>query len=171
MNRFVAYGIIFITLFLLAAPHCCLAAQVSEKAPEFELDDLQGAHHKLSDYRGKVVMINFWASWCPECIEEMSSLNALYERYRGKGLVVLAISADRKKDAAMTVLARTHVSYPVLLDTTGGVFIRHYTVVGLPTTIVIDKNGFIDERILGRTDFSSPTFVKKIEGLISGRKQ
>ncbi|HTZ18830.1 MAG TPA: hypothetical protein VMB78_10375, partial [Dissulfurispiraceae bacterium] len=59
---------------------------------------------------------------------------------------------------------------PVLLDTTGGVFIKHYTVVGLPTTVVINKNGFIEERLIGRTDFGSPTFIKKIEGLIEGKQ-
>ncbi len=161
---------IIIALSVFCTSALCFTAYAAEKAPEFELNDLRGAHHQLSSYHGKVVLINFWASWCPECIEEMSSLNTLYERYRGKGLVVLSISADRKKEPVTAVLARTRVAYPVLLDTTGGVFIRHYTVIGLPTTVVIDRNGFIEERIVGRTDFTSPAFVKKIETLIGGKQ-
>ena len=151
----------------LAVPGYVNSAQVADKAPDFELNDLQGLRHRLSDYRGKVVLINFWASWCPECIGEMASLNALYAKYRGKGLVVLGISADRKKDPLMKVLEQTHVTYPVILDTTGGVFIRQYTVIGLPTTVVVDKKGLIAERVIGRTDFGSTAFMKKIESLLS----
>jgi peroxiredoxin len=141
-------------------------AEKSDKAPEFELDDLRGQHHRLSDYRGKIVLINFWASWCPECIDEIPSLNKIYEKYKGKGLVVLGILADRKKEAAMKILTQAGVTYPVLFDTSGGVFIKRYTVIALPTTVVIDRNGLIVERIIGRIDFSSAAFVKKIENLM-----
>ena len=159
--------IILIGVFHLPIPGYVHSAQVSDKAPEFELDDVQGMHHRLSDYHGKVVLINFWASWCPECIGEMTSLNSLYAKYRGKGLVVLGISADRTKDPVMKVLKQTNVTYPVLLDSTGGVFIRHYTVIGLPTTVVVNKKGLIAERVIGRTDFDSTAFMNKIESLIS----
>ena len=162
--------IVLIGVFHLAVPYNGHTAQVSDKAPEFELNDLQGVHHRLSAYREKVVVINFWASWCPECIAEMASLNSLYEKYRGKGLIVLGISADRKREPVMKVLTQTRVTYPVLLDSTGGVFIRNYTVVGLPTTVVIDKNGLIAERVMGRTDFTSAAFMNKIESLISRAK-
>jgi peroxiredoxin len=101
----------------------------------------------------------------------MPSLNKLYEKYEGKGLVVLGISADRKKEAALKTLMQTSVTYPVLLDTTGGVFIKRYTVIALPTTVIIDRNGFIKERMMGRIDFSSTAFVKKMENLMQGVKQ
>jgi len=164
------FWIILMALFqLLALPYGI--AKELDKAPEFELDDLRGQHHRLSDYRGKIVLINFWASWCPECIEEMPSLNKLYEKYEGKGLVVLGISADRKKEAALKILMQTSVTYPVSLDTTGGMFIKRYTVIALPTTVIIDRNGFIKERVIGRIDFSSTAFVKKIENLMQGLRQ
>ncbi|MGE5237450.1 MAG: TlpA family protein disulfide reductase [Chloroflexota bacterium] len=140
------------------------AAQV--QAPGFELSDLEGKTHRLSDYRGKVVILNFWASWCPECITEMPSLNALYEKFRGNGLVVLGIAADRKKEPAEKVIKKTGVTYPLLLEQTGGVFVRQYTVIALPTTVVIDKNGFIADRIIGSTDFDSQSFVKKVQALL-----
>jgi peroxiredoxin len=159
------FWIILIALFQIFASPYGIAKEL-DKAPEFELDDMRGQHHRLSDYRGKIVLINFWASWCPECIEEMPSLNKLYEKYQGKGLVVLGISADRKKEAALKLLTQTQVTYPVLLDTSGGVFIKRYTVIALPTTVVIDRNGLIVERIIGRIDFSSAAFVKKIIDLM-----
>ena len=159
------YWIILVALFQLFVPPYGFAEK-SDEAPEFELDDLRGQHHRLSDYRGKIVLINFWASWCPECIDEIPSLNKIYEKYKGKGLVVLGISADRKKEAAMKILTQTDVTYPVLFDTSGGVFIKRYTVIALPTTVVIDRNGLIVERIIGRIDFSSAAFVKKIENLM-----
>jgi len=157
--------IALIALFQLFAPPCGFA-ETSVTAPEIELDDLGGQHHRLSDYRGKIVLINFWASWCPECIEEMPSLNKIYEKYKGKGLVVLGISADRKKEAAMKILTKADVKYPVLLDTSGGIFMRRYAVIAFPTTVVIDRNGFIVERIIGRIDFSSAAFMKTIENLM-----
>jgi len=164
------FWIILLALLQLFAPPCG-NAQKLDQAPEFEMDDLRGQHHRLLDYRGKIVVINFWASWCPECIEELPSLNNLYEKYRGKGLVVLGISADRRQEAALKIMTQTHVTYPVLLDITGGVFIKRYTVIALPTTVVIDRNGLIRERIIGRADFSSAAFLKKIENLMQGLKQ
>ena len=164
------FCIILIALFQLFNPPSGIA-QKPDKAPDFELDDLRGQHHRLSDYVGMTVLMNFWASWCPECIEEMSSLNKISEKYKGKGLVVLGISADRKKEAAQKIMTQTGVTYPVLLDTSGGVFIKRYTVMALPTTVVIDRNGLIVERIIGRIDFSSTAFMKKIENLMQGAKQ
>jgi len=163
-------SIVLFAMLLAAALFCHSTAQASDKAPDFELYDMYGTRHKLADYLGKVVLINFWVSWCPECIEEMPSLNALYENHKGKGLIVLGVSADRKKESVLPVISRARISFPVLLDTTGGLFIRQYTVVGLPTTVVIDKKGFINERIIGRTDFGAPSFVKKIESLTGTRQ-
>jgi peroxiredoxin len=166
--------ICFSTILIVLFQHSAISYGIAkglEKAPEFELDDLSGKHHRLVDYRGKTVLLNFWASWCPECVEEMSSLNRLYDKYQGKGLVVLGISADRKKEAALKIVKQTGITYPVLLDTTGGVFIKHYTVIALPTTIVIDGNGFIKERVIGRIDFSSAAFEKKIDNHIQRGKQ
>jgi len=164
MKRVVVWFIF--TLILLVVVNPCAGAQVREAAPEFSLNDLQGAHHRLSDYRGKVVVINFWASWCPECVEELPSLNALYEKYAEKGVVVLGIATDRNRDSVDPLLKRTGVTYPVLLNTAGGALLKQYRVIGLPSTVVIDKTGIIAERSIGRTDFGSSAFTNKIESLI-----
>ncbi len=163
-------GVIFILLIQLTFAGYIFAGQRNEIAPEFSLIDLNGKPHKLSDYRGKVVIINFWASWCPECILEMPSLNTFYEKNRGNDVAVLGITSDRKREPVLEVLKKTPVAYPLLLDTTGGVFIKQYTVIGLPMTYVIDRSGAIAEKIIGRTDFGSASFAGKIRDLLnSGR--
>ncbi|MBA4373266.1 MAG: hypothetical protein C0402_10465, partial [Thermodesulfovibrio sp.] len=118
-----------------------------------------------------VVLINFWASWCPECLEEMPSLDTLYMKFRKQDLVVLGITSDRMKEPVLEVLKKVPVTYPLLPETGGGVFIRKYTVVGLPTTVLVDRRGLIAERIVGRTDFGSASFFRKIEDLLNtGRR-
>ncbi len=157
--------IVFAMILLITERPRCASAQQHEAAPEFSLNDLQGVNHSLSYYRGKVVVINFWASWCPECVEEMPSLNTLYEKFKGRGLVVLGIAIDQNRDAIDPLLKQTHVTYPILLNRTGSTLLRQYKVIGLPSTIVIDSNGIISARVVGRTDFGSSAFTKKIEDL------
>ena len=168
VRRIIACGpcIIVVMIFLITVHPGYVGAQIQEAAPAFSLNDLQGVLHSISDYRGKVVVINFWASWCPECVEELPSLNSLYEKYKGKGVVVLGIATDRKRDSVDPLLIRTGITYPVLLNTAGGALLKQYKVIGLPSTVVIDKNGIIAERSIGRTDFGSTAFTKKLESLI-----
>jgi peroxiredoxin len=134
-----------------------------EKAPDFELDDMQGLKHRLSDLHGKVVLINFWASWCRECISEMPSLNALYEKFNKKDVVVLGVSTDSNTEDIKKGVGKTHVTYPVLIDRKGDVFEKKYAVMGLPTTVIVDKNGYIAGKILGSLDFTSAVFMNKIK--------
>lgn len=159
---------ICLTLLLVLQPSGQRGASAEQNtpAPDFELTDLSGKTHRLADYRGKVVIINFWASWCPECLEEMPSLNGLYTKFRKQDLIVLGITSDRKKDPVLEVLKKIPVAYPLLLETGGGVFIRKYVVIGLPTTVIVDRRGFIAERIVGRTDFGSVSFSRKIQELL-----
>jgi len=160
--------IICLTILLVLQPAGLSRAATEQNtpAPDFELIDLAGKTHRLADYRGKVVIINFWASWCPECLEEMPSLDRLYTRFSKQDLIVLGITSDRKKDPVLEVLKKIPVTYPLLLETGGGVFIRKYIVIGLPTTVLVDRRGFIAERIVGRTDFGSASFSKKIQELL-----
>jgi len=165
MKRVVVLFIIM-SILLVAVTPCYSEAQIQEEAPAFSLSDLQGVLHSISDYRGKVVIINFWASWCPECVEELPSLATLYEKYKVKGVVVLGIATDRKRDSVDPLLKRAGVTYPILLNTAGAALLKQYRVIGLPSTVVIDRNGIIIERSIGRTDFASPAFTNKIESLI-----
>ncbi len=157
--------IVAMVLMIIAQPRW-VGSQVKERAPDFSLNDIQGAKHSLSDYSGKVVVINFWASWCPECVDELPSLNALYEKYVGKGLIVIGIATDRKRDSVEPLLKRSRVTYPIFLNTVGGTLLKQYRIIGLPSTVVIDSNGNITERSAGRTDFGSSDFTRKIESLL-----
>jgi len=143
----------------------------SEKAPDFELDDMRGTKHRLSDYHGKVVLINFWATWCRECVAEIPSLNGLYAKFKDKGVVVLGVSIDRDNDDIRKSLKKVPVAYPVLVDRDSEVFSEKYTLIGLPTTVVIDRNGYIADKLIGGSDFGSAAFMKKIEILSKARSR
>lgn len=172
MMKNVAYILRMSILFLAvcisvqyADGRCAEAASAPEKAADFELPDLQGVKHRLSGYRGKVVLINFWASWCRECISEMPSLNSLYEQLRSKDVVVLGVSTDANTEDIKKSVAKTHVTYPILVDRDGGVYQEKFRVMGIPTTVIVDKKGFIAGNLLGVVDFSSAAFLNRIKML------
>ena len=173
MKRIIACGvwIIFAMMLLIIADLKYARAQTPEAAPDFAMEDLQGVNHRLSDYRGQVVVINFWASWCAECIVELPSLGALFDKYKGRGLMVLGITTDRKRESVEPLLKQSRVRYPVLLNTAGSALLKQYRIIGLPSTVVIDKNGFIVERSAGRMDFDSSAFTGKINRLLDSAKR
>ena len=147
-------------------PSLAFSVNSGEEAPIFELSDLQGRKHALSDYRGKVVLINFWASWCRECITEMPSLNKLYSQFSGQGLAVLGVTVDRKSEDAAAAAKKARVAFPILLDNKGEVFIKKYAVIGLPTTIIVDRKGIIRETLIGTQDFLEKEMKDKIASLL-----
>lgn len=169
-------GLVRIIIFLIVvinrdhiSPLHPSSLSASESAPEFELIDIDGKAHRLSDYRGNIVILNFWATWCKECVAEMPSLDALYKKFKNGNFIVLGVSIDRKNDTVLKLLKKIPVSYPILLDKKGEVFVKRYTVIGLPTTFIIDGDGLIAERIIGGRDFNSGKFVKKIDNLLNVR--
>lgn len=147
-------------------PSRAFSVNSGEEAPIFELSDLQGRKHALSDYRGKVVLINFWASWCRECITEMPSLNKLYSQFSGQGLAVLGVTVDRKSEDAAAAAKKARVAFPILLDNKGEVFIKKYAVIGLPTTIIVDRKGIIREILIGTQDFLEKEMKEKVASFV-----
>lgn len=113
--------------------------RVRESA-NFTLKDLDGKTWSLRDLRGKVVAVNFWATWCPPCRKEMPDLQALYDEYKDQGLVVLAISYDEDASKIRSFIAKQGFGYPVLLDP-GGSVERLYRIDGWPKTFVYDREG------------------------------
>jgi len=154
-------------ILLLMVP--LAAAADMRPAPDFELPDLAGKVQKLSDYKGKVVVLNFWATWCPECQIEIPSLDAFAKQYGPRGAVVLSISMDKSESALRAFLAGTPVSYVVMMDPTGEVFVHKYFIRGLPATIIIDRHGMIAAKMLGAQEFQSPEFTKQIDDLLAGK--
>lgn len=136
------------------------------EAPGFSLPDLNGTTHDLASYRGKVVFLNVWATWCPPCREEMPSMNRLHERYAREGLVVLAVSEDEGPKEDVAAFARSlGLSFPVLLDPEGSVPPR-FGVTGYPETFLIDRTGRIVRHVIGPADWFSDSARAEIEALL-----
>lgn len=124
---------------------------LSSPAPAFQLSDLAGRVVSLSDYKGQVVFLNFWATWCDSCREELPGVNALYSRYRKQGFVVLAPSIDAEgRRAVLPFVARSGLDFPVLLSDSKTV--RAYEVFGLPTGYLIDAQGRLARKYIGAVD-------------------
>jgi peroxiredoxin len=138
---------------------------VNSKAPDFSLKDAHGRSLSLSSLRGKVVLINFWATWCPPCKAEMPSMNRLYNEIRNRGFEVVAISTDNSLSTIKDFLARNRIDFPVLFDETKLVT-RQYHVFSMPTTFLIDRSGMIVEKFYGEEDWTDPVIRKKIEKLL-----
>jgi len=135
---------------------------VGSPAPEIVLKDLQGRDVKLSDLRGKVVLVNFWATWCKPCKEEMPAMQASYDKLRDKGFVVLAVN-ELEDTARVAEHIRTHGhTFEVVMDHNNQVA-NMYGVVGLPASFLIDPQGIVRERISGSllTESRIEEMVKK----------
>lgn len=119
-----------------------------EQAPDFQLQDLNGQAISLSDLRGKPVLINFWATWCPPCRGEMPYLQEIYEEWAGSGLVVLAVNLGESPAEVEDFRQSQNLTFTVLLDARQTVG-QTYNITAIPTTFFIDKNGIIQEWVTG----------------------
>jgi peroxiredoxin len=137
-------------------------------APDFVLSDLQGRAHRLSEFRGKVVFLNVWATWCPPCRMEMPSMEQLHRRLRGKEFVMLAVSEDEDGSATVqSFINEIGVTFPVLIDPDGVVPSR-YGVTGYPETFVIDRDGRVIQHTIGPEDWNSESSYRYFSALLEG---
>jgi len=136
-------------------------------APDFAVPDLSGQAVRLSAYRGQVVLVNLWATWCPPCREEMPSMQRLYDKLGGRGLVLLAVSEDEGGVGAVKAFVeQMKITFPVLLDPEGEVG-RRYGVWGYPESFLVDRAGRIVERVIGPRAWDTPEQVASIEALLA----
>ena len=136
-------------------------------APDFTLPDMDGKPHTLHEYRGKVVMLNFWATWCPPCRREMPSMEALHQEFQDKPFVVLAVNEWENTDLVFPWIGQLtrFPGFPILFDQEG-VVAEQYGIQGLPTTVIIDRQGRIVYRAVGGRDFDHPEVRRVINDLL-----
>lgn len=151
------FRIIGLLLALWAAP---LAAA---SAPDFTLKALDGTNLRLAEQRGDIMLINFWASWCGPCIQEMPALDKLAQKYRMLGVQVWGVNVENDSAAAKAYLAKVQVGFPVLFDVDNSVS-EAYQVAAMPTTVIVDKNGSVRSVHRGY----QPGYEKKYEDDIKG---
>jgi peroxiredoxin len=121
---------------------------VGNRARDFTLESLNGNKVSLSDYRGQVVLVNLWATWCPPCQDEIPDLEAVYQARQDDGLVVLGVNVGESRQAVAPFVAELGITYPILLDTQSQLM-DEYRVLGLPISILVDREGIIRERHTG----------------------
>jgi len=138
----------------------------SFSAPDFSLPALDGTPVTLSQYRGKVVMLNAWALWCPPCVVEMPSMQELYDRLKEKGFVILAVEVGRSDASEVKEFVAKHgLRFPVLLDGEGRMR-GLYAISGVPETFLVSRNGKLEGRFIGARDWTSGGAVADIERLL-----
>ena len=134
-------------------------APASEPEPEafpafdFTLTDQYGNTHTLSDYKGKVVFLNFWATWCSNCVKEMPAIEKLYEEY-GDQIVIVGVNVGEDEDTIDTFIEAKNYSFPVACDTESNIS-NLYPSAGIPYTVIIGKDGLVTETFLGAKDADS----------------
>jgi peroxiredoxin len=143
------------------------SVEIGAVAPDFTLKTLDGSTVSLSQFRGKVVFLNFWASWCPPCRAEMPSMERLHEVFADRGLVMLAVNVEQDQRSVQGFLDKHPHTFPVLFDPEGQAQ-DLYQVFRFPETFLIDKEGKIVERFLGARDWSSVDFLKLFDSLLKG---
>ncbi len=137
-------------------------------APDFTLEDTKGNRISLSNLRGKVVMVNFWATWCPPCIEEMPSMERLHEAMADDDFVLLAINTETNgRSAVSAFLNKTPYTFPILYDDKGVVH-KQYGVYKFPESFIIHKDGTVDQKVIGPLDWSSTQTIAYLKGLAKG---
>lgn len=138
-------------------------------APDFTLDALHGQPVTLSAQRPKVVILNFWATWCPPCREEIPSMNRLYEMMRDKGVEIIAVNIEADGPVTVPKFIQEHpIAFPVLFDVSGQVHTM-YGVAKYPETFIIDQDGVVVNKVVGGTDWSDRQVVDYLTKLLNKR--
>ncbi len=168
------------SFFILASGACPLSSVFSAEppspyaiemlagrsAPDFTLNAIDGKSITLSSYKQQVVILTFWAAWCPPCKEELQSLARLNERYKNRGLIILGVSSDKSISDVRDFISKNRINFPILFDENLYVSRELYKVFMVPTTFVIDRRGIIFKKHFGEQDWTKPEIIKEIEALL-----
>ena len=163
--RFLAVLLVLPLLFVAACNRGARPSQPGLKAPDFTVNDGTTKVH-LADYRGKVVLLNFWATWCPPCQREMPSLARLRAKMAGRPLEVVAISSAETPEEVNAYLSKMKLGFPVLLDTDGS-NTRRWKVFALPTTFVLDAGGRVRHVLTGPAEWDEGEALAVVESMLA----
>lgn len=172
MRRIVLLAGLVATALVIGAVYFILVAppsrplQVGDKAPDLKLKGAFGGEGKLSDYRGKVVLLNFWATWCSPCVTEMPSLQTLYYHYGADDFEIVAVALDQEGATVVQQFAAANKLEFALVTDEAGLSEEIYRLTGLPETYIIDKEGIIRHKIVGPLDWTQRDNVKLIYDLV-----
>ncbi|HKK66494.1 MAG TPA: TlpA disulfide reductase family protein [Clostridia bacterium] len=138
-------------------------------APDFTIETLQGDRVSLSDYRGEVVLLNLWATWCPPCREEMPSMQSIYDQLKDRGFTILAVAAPNPPretfEKIENYVSENEYTFPVLIDSEYKVY-GTYGTGSIPTSWVVDTEGNLVSRLVGATDWESESIMRAFEELL-----
>jgi peroxiredoxin len=153
------------TALLACAAASASTVQLSSMAPDFTLRSVDGPNLRLNEQRGRVVMVNFWATWCGPCRQEMPHLNKLHDKYRDAGFVLLGVNIDDNVRAATDLAAKLGLKFPVLLDTDKSVS-RLYDMGSMPATVLIDREGRVRHLHRGYREGYELTYEQQVRSLL-----
>jgi peroxiredoxin len=167
---FVAVTVLIIILSLKLNDPAEFSNQVAIEsgipAPDFTFPGLDGKMVSLSDYKGKVVLVNIWATWCPPCVSEMPSMEKLYNKFKRENFEILAVSIDEPGPKAVApFMEKTSLTFPALIDSKGAIK-PVYRITAIPESFIIDKQGLLIKKIVGPVDWAAPKVFRFISNLI-----
>ena len=135
-------------------------------APDFTFPGLNGKMVSLSDYKGKVVLVNIWATWCPPCVDEMPSMEKLYQKFKGENFEILAVSIDEPGlKAVAPFMKKSNLTFPALIDSEGTIK-AVYGIIGVPESFIIDQQGILIKKIVGPVDWAATNVFRFFSDLI-----
>lgn len=155
----------FLIAALFAVTCTASAIEVSQEAPDFTLKSMDGENFRLHEHRGKVILLNFWASWCGPCRQEMPILSRIHERYADTGFMVLGVNIDKKEKKARQIAEKVNVRFPLLLDQKNEIS-EQYEVSSMPYTVLIDRDGNINYIHKGYKPGDEAQYVNKLRKLL-----
>ena len=157
---------LILSVSMLTSALSASALGTGSRAPEIGLESLDGQQIRMRSLRGKVVIVDFWASWCAPCREEMPVLSRLYDEYKDQGLVIIGVSQDERVRDARGFLRRTPASFPIVVDTEHAVAGR-YSPPRMPTSYIIDRRGVVRHVHEGFRSGDERTIERQVRALLS----